>query len=102
MKSTYFIEVHYFLKDANRDEFLEKINEAQVAQLSREEKGNIRYDYFIPADDATGKELVLLEEWESEAHQKEHTKTQHFSKIGQLKGIYVENSTVKKCMISAI
>lgn len=90
-----FFEVHYFLKEDNRDAFMRAIKEAQVAELSRKEKGNLRYDYFFPAREGTEKELVLLELWTDSKAQKAHTGTPHFAKLAALKEVYVEKTEVK-------
>lgn len=45
-----FVEVHYYVKDGKRDEFYRTILERGIADASRAEEGNEKYEYFLSPD----------------------------------------------------
>ena len=55
--------VTYHLKKESAEEFLRKLGEIGIPGLVRGERGCIRYDYYVPAEE--NGTLLLLEEWES-------------------------------------
>ena len=44
-----------------RDQFLETIITEGIDEASRAEHGNMKYDYYLPADGRN--ELLLVEKW---------------------------------------
>lgn len=44
--------------------FYEEVKAAGIIEKSREEAGNLRYDYFFSADKEN--EILLVEKWESQ------------------------------------
>ena len=82
MKNFY---VTYKFKNAkDRSEFLREVK--PYAQISRQEEGCVRYDYYYPAE--SDLELMLWEQWETAGCQEEHMRSPHFAKIGELKEKY--------------
>jgi quinol monooxygenase YgiN len=71
---------------ADRDGYLKEIQDAGIDEISRNEDGCVRYDYFYPVGTET--ELFLWEQWESREHQKAHCQTAHFAQLGKLKEKY--------------
>lgn len=92
MNEQILLEVHYSIKHGKRDEFCQKILEAGIADASRNEKGNLKYDYYIPLD--SDDEICLIELWENSQAQLEHKTLPHFQKLGELKELYVENTDI--------
>lgn len=46
--------------------FFDALNAANIPSLCRHEKGNIRYSYYLPADN--NNQLFLLEIWKNNEH----------------------------------
>ena len=86
----YILHVTYDVKEGMREEFLQKLQELQVAQKSREEEGNIDYTYYLPADGSN--QVFLVEVWESVAAQEAHTHTEHFYALAGIKNTYVDKT----------
>lgn len=62
----------------------DKLNEIielykELVELTRKEKGCIRYELYQDENDATI--LTMIEEWENRKALDEHFKTEHFTKI---------------------
>ena len=66
--------------------FYEEVKNAGIIEKSREEAGNLRYDYFFSADKEN--EILLVEKWESPEAQKEHSGLPHFAELGKIKEKY--------------
>ena len=88
------LNVTYKCKPEMREAFLERIMAEGIDVASREEKGNIKYDYYYPADDSD--ELLLVEKWQDGAALKAHGKTEHFARLGAFKPEYVDDTVVEK------
>ena len=63
--------------------YLKTIREEGLDAASRAEAGNIRYDYYFPADG--GDELLLMEKWRDEEAFALHKEEPHFKRLGELK-----------------
>lgn len=96
MGTRLLIEVHYKVKEGLRDEFLQKVKEAGIAEETRKESGNGRYEFLYPA--SVSDQLVLLEIWDTAEDQEKHTKTAHYKKLFELKEQYVVDTEVQKSM----
>ena len=77
------LNVTYKCAPGQRDEFLEAIYAEGLDEASRNEAGNIKYDYYFPADDSD--ELLLVEKWRDEAAFEQHKSEPHFKRIGEIK-----------------
>ncbi len=66
--------------------FYREIRELDIDTISRKEDGNVRYEYYWPAEREN--ELFLLEIWETKEAQQIHTQQAHFKKLGDLKSKY--------------
>ena len=66
--------------------FYKEVKAAGIIEKSREEAGNLRYDYFFSADKEN--EILLVEKWESQEAQKEHSGLSHFAELGKIKEKY--------------
>ncbi len=90
----YYFNVYYYLLPGKRDEFMQKLAELKVAELSREEDGCLQYDYFISVDSPDI--LLLAECWRDEEAQKAHCSSSHCLALQQIKARYVEKTEFKK------
>lgn len=61
------------------------ISSGTVAAIKKE-KGNIRYDYFYPLDDA--ETVLLIDSWENQAAIDAHHETPMMNKIMELREKY--------------
>lgn len=83
MTMTNYYVTYVFKDKATRDEFYSKVKHGKIDQLSREENGCIRYEYFYPAD--SDNKMFLWEQWESKSAQAEHMKQAHFLELSSIK-----------------
>ena len=70
MEEQLMLYVRYMAKDGCRETFVRELVEAGILTLIREEPGCLAYDYYFSAQDEN--ELLLIERWESAAHQRVH------------------------------
>ena len=71
--------------------FYKEIREIGIDILSRKEDGNVRYEYYWPAEHEN--QLFLLEIWETKEAQQIHSQLALLKKLGELKEKYgVETS----------
>lgn len=77
------LNVTYKCSPEKRAAFLEKLNEEGLAAACRAEAGNIKYDYYLPADGSD--ELLLVEKWQNAEALKAHAAEPHFARIGEVK-----------------
>lgn len=89
-----WLNVIYTIKDGKRDEFYQKLVDQKIIEKSKEEHGNIVYDYY-QATDCTDK-LLLVEAWKDEDAQKQHLETSHYIELSKLKEEYVMNVTIRR------
>ena len=88
------LNVTYRCKPGLRDEFLGRIRAEGINEDSRAETGNIRYDYYLPADG--GDELFLLEKWRDADALAEHGTQPHLARLKALKAEYVAETLIER------
>ena len=81
------IYVSYKCLPGKREEWLRNLKEAGYLDAIRAEEGCIRYDYYLAEKDPD--EVLLIEVWETKAHQQAHMLTPHMALVKQLNGSYV-------------
>ena len=84
------IELHvtYTMKPGIQPKaFYDALNAATIPETCRQEKGNIRYHYFLPVDNDN--QLFLLEIWEDKDSLKAHQQTPHFKAMPAIKDQFV-------------
>ena len=91
------INVTYKCKPDMKEEFLERIMAEGIDTASRAEAGNIKYDYYFPADGSD--ELFLLEKWQDADVLAEHGRQEHFARLGQIKAEYVEDTVIERYIV---
>ena len=77
-----------------RDRFLEMIEAEGIHEACRKEQGNIKYDYYIPADQPD--ELLLIEKWQDAEAVAEHGRQPHYARLGELKAVYVTETIIER------
>ena len=88
------LNVTYKCKPEMVPEFLEAIITEGIDEASRSEAGNIKYDYYIPADG--NDELLLVEKWQDAEALAEHGKQPHFARLGALKPEFVLDTVIER------
>ena len=89
------LNVIYQCKPDRREEFLETIMAEGIDAASRAEAGNIKYDYYFPAD-GNQDELLLVEKWRDADALKEHSVQPHFIRLGELKPEFVLDTVIER------
>jgi quinol monooxygenase YgiN len=88
------LNVTYKCKPEMRDEFLEMIVTEGIDAASRADAGNMKYDYYLPADDSD--ELLLVEKWSDAEALAGHGRQPHLARLGELKTKYVTDTIIEK------
>ena len=91
------LNVTYKCSPEKREAFLKQLNEEGLAAACRAETGNIKYDYYLPANDAD--ELLLVEKWKDQAALKAHTQLPHFARIGEVKNAIGIETVIEKFVV---
>ncbi len=90
----FYIQVTYKADtEADIRSFVKEVSEAGLLEEIRKEAGNVRYEYFYPAEDSS--KLLLLEEWETQEAQQVHMTQPHMEKLGEIKNKYITDTQVK-------
>lgn len=88
----YTIYVVFKCFPGKREEYTKRLNDEGYLNEIRNENGCVRYDFYY--SEKNSDELLLIEAWESKAHQEEHIKTPHMAEVLKLKEEYVESATL--------
>ena len=88
------LNVTYKCKPERREEFLEQIMTEGLDAASRDEAGNIKYDFYLSFDDDN--ELLLVEKWKDAEALAAHAGSEHFARIGEIKDEYVDDTIIEK------
>ena len=85
------IYVVYECKPGKAQEFVKRVTDDGIADAIRNEDGCLQYDYYLKyASD----EVLLLEKWESQEHQKVHMTQPHMADLIKIKDECVAYVTV--------
>lgn len=80
------MNLYYTGKDGNARAFAEEMERSGVADEIRAEKGNERYDYFIPLDDP--ETVLLIDAWRDQTALDIHHASPMMDKITELRTKY--------------
>ena len=58
------VNIYYSGKDGNAVKFAKEMVSSGIVKAIREEKGNLRYDYFLPMDDS--ETVLLIDSWQDQ------------------------------------
>ncbi len=90
--NTFSIFVTFKCFPGKREAFVTRVKAEGILDEIRSENGCLRYDYYFSEKDEN--EILLIEEWESKAHQERHIDTPHMHELRTFKGDYVETTTL--------
>ena len=82
--------VAYTAKPGCRETFLRQLTTHGVIDAIRREDGCLRYDYFLCVQNAD--EILLVEQWQTQAHQRIHLQQPHMARLRELKEQYVADT----------
>ena len=82
--------VKYTAKPGCRESYVRSIVEEGILTAIRAEEGCLCYDYYFSAQDENV--VLLIEQWESEAHQRVHMQQPHMARLRELKEQYVADT----------
>ena len=88
------LNVTYKCKPKMREEFLEMIYTEGIDVACRAENGNLKYDYYTPADGSD--DLLLIEKWRDADALAAHGKQPHYARLGELKAEFVNETVIEK------
>ena len=80
------VNIYYTGKNGSARRFAEEMSSSGTVAEIRNEKGNIRYDYFYPVDDA--ETVLLIDSWENQEAIDAHHATPMMNKIMELREKY--------------
>ena len=89
------LNVIYKCRPELREEFFETILREGIDVACRLEKGNLKYDYYLPLDGGEN-ELLLLEKWRGADALALHFRQPHYRRLMQLKERYVTETVVER------
>ena len=87
------LNVTYKCMPCMREKFLEAIKAEGIDEASRNEAGNLKYDYYFAEADCD--ELLLVENWADEEALRIHHDEPHFKRLSELKEGFVKE-TIKE------
>lgn len=91
--STYTLFCTYEVKPNCRDAFVGEMESSGTAEKIRREDGCLRYEYTYPVGKPDT--VLLIEEWESKAHQQIHVTQPHIAELRKIKEKYVLSTELK-------
>lgn len=88
------IHIYYTGQDGNARKFAEEMMARGIVDDIRNEKGNIRYEYFLPMED--DETVLLVDSWENQQAIDIHHHTPMMQKIMQLREKYSLHMRVER------
>lgn len=88
------VHIYYTGENGSAKKFAEKMIESGIVDDIRNEKGNIRYEYFIPMDNE--ETVLLIDSWENQEAIDIHHATPMMDKITQLREKYHLHMNVER------
>lgn len=87
------LHITYTAFPGKRNVFLQAVQEARIPEITRQEVGCLQYDYC--ASEENPDQILLTEQWTTEAQQQAHLKQPHMQR--QIKQTCIAKTTVEKC-----
>lgn len=94
MKNSITINLYYKGENGSAKEFVKEMEESGLAGKIRNEKGNIKYDYFFPAKDS--ETVLLIDSWENQESLDAHHASPMMKQIALLREKYNLHMTVER------
>jgi len=86
--------VTYKLSNNDPSGFFRELSALGIPEVVRKENGCRRYEYFLPADGAADR-ILLVEEWASAELQALHLEQPHMKRLADIKSRYVAETVVE-------
>jgi len=80
------VNIYYSGMDGNARKFAEEMTAGGVVDRIREEKGNLRYEYFLPM--ANPETVLLIDSWKDQQSLDEHHASPMMATIAELREKY--------------
>lgn len=80
------VNIYYTGEGDNARKFAEEMVQSGTAEKVRQERGNLKYEYFFPMNDPHT--VLLIDEWENEEAIDLHHKSEMMETIAQLRKKY--------------
>ncbi|MBQ1263945.1 MAG: antibiotic biosynthesis monooxygenase [Oscillospiraceae bacterium] len=93
----YTISVTFTCLPSMREAFIARVKQDGILDAIRAENGCVKYDYYLSEKDAN--ELLLIEQWETKAHQQAHLETPHMAQLRAFKADYISNTDLRELEI---
>ena len=88
------INIYYTGENGSAKKFAEEMKKSGLIAQIRAEKGNLRYEYFLPMDDS--ETVLLIDAWENEEALDFHHKSPMMKEIAALREKYHLKMRVQK------
>ncbi len=88
------LTVVYTSKPGMRQAFVEEVVARGILDKIRAEKGCIAYDYYASEDDID--RLMLIEKWQSPAHQEAHMAQPHMQELAEIKSRFIDGTKIER------
>ncbi|MEE0023858.1 MAG: antibiotic biosynthesis monooxygenase family protein [Ruminococcus sp.] len=89
------LHVTYTAFPGKRNVFLQAVQEARIPEITRQEAGCFQYNYCVSEENPD--QILLTEQWTTEAQQQAHLKQPHMQRQQQIKQTCIAKTTVEKC-----
>ena len=80
------VNIYYIGKNGNAKKFADEMTTSGIVDKIRSEKGNIRYEYFVPIND--DETVLLIDSWENQEAIDSHHNTPMMKQIYDLREKY--------------
>lgn len=80
------VNIYYSGENGSARKFAEEMMSSGIVAAIRKEKGNLKYEYFYPAEDA--ETVLLIDSWENQEAIDIHHNTEIMQKIIELREKY--------------
>ena len=88
------VNIYYKGKNGNAKKFAEEMLSSGLADAVRAEKGNLRYAYFLPFEDA--ETVLLIDSWEDQDALDRHHASPMMAQIAALREKYDLHMTAER------
>jgi len=88
------VNLYYKGQNGRARAFADEMEKSGIADAIRAEKGNLRYQYFVPLDDP--ETVLLIDSWEDQAAIDEHHASPMMRQLAELREKYDLHMTVER------
>ena len=93
-KITITVNLYYTGENGNARKFAEEMISSGTVQKIREEKGNLKYEYFFPME--ASETVLLIDSWENQEAIDKHHKSPMMQTIMELREKYVLHMKIER------